>query len=201
MTSQLESMPEVDAYVDALLAPAAPVAAPAPSTATAPLPATTLAARSPVSVAAVPEPVAIDLPIGRWLRVSVDQDHYAFELLRVQEVARMLPIVAMRGTSEAMLGVANLRGAIVPVVDLGRWLNAGEVRPDERTRIVVIERNDELLGVLVSAVDDVVTLQGEVERVAAIGGQARRAIDRAFIGIARPNHAPTVLLDANAFFG
>jgi purine-binding chemotaxis protein CheW len=139
---------------------------------------------------------------GRWLRVTVDGDHYALELLRVQEVARVAPIVALRGAAPAVLGAMNLRGRIVPVFDLGRWLGAGEVQPDERARVVVIERHDELIGLLVSAVDDVTSLDADaVEIPFDASRRQRRNIDRAFLGIARPADVPTVLLDAAAFFG
>jgi len=143
---------------------------------------------------------ATTAPTGRWLRMTVDSDHYAVELLRVQEVTRMSPIVAVRGAAPAVLGAMNLRGRIVPVFDLGRWLGAGEVAPDERARIVVVERSDELIGLLVTAVDDVFPLvDGAVEDFRVPGPQ-RRNIDRAFLGIARPGNMPTVLLDARALF-
>ena len=139
-------------------------------------------------------------PTGRWLRMTVDSDHYAVELLRVQEVTRVSPIVAVRGARPAVLGAMNLRGRIVPVFDLGRWLGAGEVDPDERARIVVVERNDELIGLLVSAVDDVFPLVESAVEEFRVPGPQRRNIDRAFLGIARPGNTPTVLLDARALF-
>ena len=132
----------------------------------------------------------------RWLRVNVGNDSYALELLRVQEVVRLAPIVALRGAARAVLGVMNLRGRIVPVVDLGLWLDAGQVHGDERSRIVVVERDDEMIGVLVSAVEDVVTL-GRERIEPPLASSAAGAI----VGIARVGATPTVLLDANALFG
>jgi purine-binding chemotaxis protein CheW len=168
-------------------------------------PATAAAARLAVAIAdaTAPEPPASSTAAkpARWLRVSIEHDRYAVELLRVQEVVRMAPIVAMRGAAVAVLGVMNLRGRIVPVYDLGLWLGAGEVRPDDRARIVVVEHDDELLGVLVSSVDDVVTLADDgIEPPYDTGPRKRRAADRAIRGIARPGGLPTVLLDANALF-
>lgn len=131
----------------------------------------------------------------RWLRVRVDADSYAFELLRVQEVVRLAPIVAMRGASHAVLGVMNLRGRIVPVFDLGLWLDVGAVRADEHSRIVVIERNDELIGVLVTMVEDVVSLEREHVEPPLPGADPGPTL-----GVARVTAAPTVLLDADALF-
>jgi chemotaxis signal transduction protein len=132
----------------------------------------------------------------RWLRANIGRDSYALELLRVQEVLRPSPIVAMRGAAPAVLGVMNLRGRVVPVFDLGVWLGTGRVQPDERSRIVVVERNDELIGALVSAVEDVVTL-GRDRVEPPLSGSDPGAI----VGIARVGNVPTVLLDANALFG
>lgn len=132
----------------------------------------------------------------RWLRVAVGEDSYAIELLRVQEVGRTAPIVAMRGAAPSVLGAMNLRGRIVPVFDLGLWLGTGRVSPDERARIVVVERDNELIGALVSAVDDVVTLGPD-----RIEPPLMASPSRAIVGVARVVAKPTVLLDANALFG
>lgn len=147
----------------------------------------------------VAQPPARTSPVpasNRWLRVTVRSGSYALELLRVQEVVRVTPIVAMRGASRAVLGVMNLRGRIVPVFDLGLWLGTACVEPDERSRIVVVERGDELIGVLVTLVEDVVTLtQNRIEP--PLPGSARGSI----VGIARVGPVPTVLLDAGTLFG
>lgn len=132
----------------------------------------------------------------RWLRVKVGEDSYALELLRVQEVVRLSPIVALRGAAHELVGVMNLRGRILPVVDLGLWLDAGCVQPDERSRIVVVERDDEMIGMLVSAVEDIVTLGRE-----RIEPPLASSDPGAIVGIARVGAAPTVLLDAIALFG
>lgn len=133
---------------------------------------------------------------SRWLRVGVGADHYALELLRVQEVVRVAPIIAMRGTHASVLGVMNLRGRIVPVLDLGRWLDSPAVSVQPDSRIVVIERDDELIGVLVTQVEDVTPL-GREQVEPPLAGAAG-----VIVGIARAGRAPpVVLLDAGALFG
>lgn len=134
-------------------------------------------------------------PVPRWLRVRVGQASYALELLRVQEVVRLMPIVAMRGADAAVLGVMNLRGRIVPVFDLGLWLGTGRVDPREQSRIVVVERDDELIGLLVTAVDDVVTLGRDRIEPPLPGDH-----DGVVLGVARVGEVPTVLFDAHALY-
>lgn len=133
---------------------------------------------------------------NRWLRVGVGRDSYAFELLRVQEVVRVAPVVPMRGAGHAVLGVMNLRGRIVPVFDLGLWLDVGAVHADDRSRVVVIERDDELIGVLVTLVEDVVSLDREHVEPPLAGTDPGPTL-----GVARISASPTVLLDADALFG
>ncbi|MHB8912818.1 MAG: chemotaxis protein CheW [Lysobacter sp.] len=162
---------------------------------TAPPPVAALTIATPTATAHAP-PTSAMATSHRWLRVAVGNDSYALELLRVQEVVRLAPIVALRGAARAVLGVMNLRGRIVPVLDLGLWLDAGCVHGDERSRIVVIERDDEMIGVLVSAVEDVVTLGRERIEPPLASSDAG-----AIVGIARVGATPTVLLDANALFG
>ncbi|MFN7136915.1 MAG: chemotaxis protein CheW [Thermomonas sp.] len=174
---------------------------PEPGTASEPEPQPTLQP-APAAVPyspplAVPSVRAAPPPIGqRWLRVAIGDDRYAVELLRVQEVVRLAPIIAVRGAPPSLLGVMNLRGRVVPVHDLGRWLRRQPAEIDERSRIVVLEHHDELAGLLVSAVTDVVTLDAR-----QIEPPAASLRDRTSMGIARtPGAPPTVLLDATAVF-
>lgn len=215
----------VDAYLDELLAPpvreaVAPGGAPEERSAAAVKPAgpahpvagdLPAPAHSPAKAASAPTasgPVASaeqdappaaratsNAPGNRWLRAALGKDRYAFELLRVQEVVRISPIIALRGTAAAMLGLMNLRGRVVPVFDLARWLGTGRVEPDEHARIIVVERDDELIGVLVSAVDDVVTLSREHIEPPLSGTDAG-----GMVGVARMGSLPTVLLDADVLF-
>lgn len=184
------------------IAPAAPLPAPLPAppgaTPAAAAPALATPAARPAKSPADAAPPAIT-PISsssRWLRVIVDRASYALELLRVQEVVRVVPIVPMRGTPPAVLGAMNLRGRIVPVFDLGLWLRTGSVAVGEQSRIVVVERNDELIGLLVDAVEDVVTL-GRDRIEPPLPGNAPGMV----LGVARVGATPTVLFDAYALYG
>lgn len=168
-------------------------ALPQPATAVDAAPPPVLRAQAPA--AGEPPPSAVP-SASRWLRVVVGSDSYALELLRVQEVVRLVPIVPMRGALPAILGVMNLRGRIVPVFDLGMWLRIGRVEASEQSRIVVVERDDELIGVLVSAVEDVVTL-GRDRIEPPLPGNAPGVI----LGVARVGAVPTVLFDAYALYG
>ena len=203
-TAAAEAEAEADVETEAAPEPGTD-SAPEPQSALQPAPAADAAPAADGQAAPVPysPPLAVPSvraappPIGqRWLRVAIGDDRYAVELLRVQEVVRLAPIIAVRGAPPSLLGVMNLRGRVVPVHDLGRWLRRQPAEVDERSRIVVLEHHDELAGLLVSAVTDVVTLDAR-----QIEPPAASLRDRTSMGIARtPGAPPTVLLDATAVF-
>lgn len=202
LLAELDSDP---LFAAAMAAPATPAPPPPkPALPPKPAPASPRAMMPPADPRSGLRPIEVTPPAlthsvtttHRWLRVAVGEDSYAVELLRVQEVGRTVPIVAMRGAAPSVLGAMNLRGRIVPVFDLGLWLGTGRVTPDERARIVVVERDNELIGALVTAVDDVVTLGPD-----RIEPPLMASPSRAIVGVARVVAKPTVLLDANALFG
>lgn len=181
-------------------APAAPAAPARPQPARAPRPANAL----PRHVQALFRPADADHPqaplhaaerSSRWLRLRCGEQAYALELLKVQEVVLPTPLLRLRGTSRSMLGIMNLRGLVVPVLDLGLYLGASPVDLDPHTRVVVLEENGETMGLRVSAVEDVTTLvDQQIEppdntRLCKISNQF-------FRGVARLGQRPMILLDA-----
>ncbi len=132
----------------------------------------------------------------RWLRLRCGAQPYALELLKVQEVVLPVPLLPLRGTPPATLGIMNLRGQVVPVIDLGIRLGGVPVEDDALTRIVVLEEDGEALGLKVSAVEDVANLtDSQIEppdtaRICQISNDL-------FRGVARLGSRPMILLDAS----
>ncbi|KOQ77466.1 chemotaxis protein CheW [Stenotrophomonas maltophilia] len=133
--------------------------------------------------------------ISSWLRLRCGTQAYALELLKVQEVVLPVPLLPLRGTAPAMLGIMNLRGQVVPVMDLGLHLGAAAAEDDAQTRIVVLEEDGETIGLRVSAVEDVANLtDSQIEppdtaRICQISNDL-------FRGVARVSQRPMILLDA-----
>ena len=137
---------------------------------------------------------------SRWLRLRCGGQAYALELLKVQEVVLPVPLLPLRGTAPAMLGIMNLRGQVVPVLDLGVHLGGASATEDAQTRIVVLEENGEIMGLRVSAVDDVTNLSDsqieppDTARICRISNDI-------FRGVARLQQQPMILLDATRLLG
>ncbi len=132
---------------------------------------------------------------SRWLRLRCGAQAYALELLKVQEVVLPVPLLPLRGTAPAMLGIMNLRGQVVPVMDLGIHLGGAPAEEDAQTRIVVLEENGEIMGLRVTAVEDVTNLSDsqieppDTARICRISNDI-------FRGVARLHQQPMILLDA-----
>ena len=203
---------EFEALLDELHGGAAPtsrVAPPPVPPTTPPAPAPTVAPAAPRALAPLPAtPYLLATPPDtgerrraterktRWLRLRCDQQHYALELLKVQEVVRPATLLPLRGAAPHMLGVMNLRGQVVPVIDLGLYLGRRAVEVDATTRIVVLEEHGEILGLRVTAVEDVANLtdqQIESPDNARVG----RMSNPLFRGVARLNECAVILLDAS----
>ncbi|MCC4620787.1 chemotaxis protein CheW [Xanthomonas cassavae CFBP 4642] len=131
----------------------------------------------------------------RWLRLRCGEQTYALELLKVQEVVLPVPLLPLRGTPSAMLGIMNLRGQVVPVIDLGIHLGSSPVDMDLQTRVVVLEENGETMGLRVSAVEDVTSLTDQ-QIEPPDNARLCRISNNLFRGVARLGHQPMILLDA-----
>ncbi|MBD8524717.1 chemotaxis protein CheW [Pseudomarimonas arenosa] len=202
---------EFEAMLDALsgqapVAPASPSAPPAPAAPAPAAPPATAVAAAPAPGRALSEltgPLQAEPPerrrraedkVSSWLRFNVDRQCFAVEVLKVQEVLRVPTIMPVRGTGDAMLGVMNLRGQIVPVMDTGVRLGFGAVEVSEASRVIVLEETGEALGLLVSAVADVINISDlKVERISGTPSLVNSEVVR---GISRREGAIIILLDA-----
>lgn len=188
--------------------PAAPIA---PAYAPSPAAARSTSHAAPRYVAPAPLPLGQQHDRGhqhrraserttRWLRMRCDEQHYALELLKVQEVVRPGTLLPLRGSPRHMLGVMNLRGQVVPVLDLGVYLDRPAIVPDGATRIVVLEENGEVLGLRVTAVEDVTNLTDQ-QIEPPDNSRMCRLTSQLFRGVARLGGRAVVLLDASQLLG
>jgi purine-binding chemotaxis protein CheW len=99
---------------------------------------------------------------GQYLTFQLGDELFAFDVLRTNEVLEVSQITRIPGANDAMIGVINLRGSVVPVIDLRKRLNMPERERTIDTSIIIIdtEYGDEkvILGVLVDAAKQVIML-------------------------------------------
>lgn len=109
-------------------------------------------------------------PVIQWVTFKLAGETYGVNVMQVQEVLRYTEIAAVPGASYYTLGIINLRGKVVTVLDTRTRFGLPQVDPTEHTRIVIIETATHVVGILVDSVAEVVYLrQSEIDSSPNVG--------------------------------
>lgn len=83
---------------------------------------------------------------------------FGIDIMAIREIRAWSPTTPLPNVPEHVCGVVNLRGVVLPVLDLRRRLGWGETDPSSRHVIIVVNVGDQLQGIIVDAVNDIVTV-------------------------------------------
>ena len=109
-------------------------------------------------------------PMLQWVTFRLEGETYGINVMQVQEVLRYTEIAAVPGAPAYVLGIINLRGNVVTVIDTRHRFGLTTAEVSEQTRIVIIEADSHVVGILVDAVAEVVYLrQSEIETAPNVG--------------------------------
>jgi purine-binding chemotaxis protein CheW len=89
---------------------------------------------------------------------KIGNEEFGVDILRVQEINRMLQITTVPNTNTFIEGVINLRGKVIPVVDLRAKFGISKKEHDKNTRIVVVELSNKTVGFIVDEVSEVLRI-------------------------------------------
>ncbi|REL38698.1 chemotaxis protein CheW [Rhodohalobacter sp. SW132] len=118
----------------------------------------------------VAEEKVIRVEGGKFLSFFLGKEEYAIEILKVQEIIGLMAITPVPRMPAYIKGVLNLRGKIVPVMDLRTRFGLNEIEHTEETCIIVVQENQYLMGVIVDKVSEVADIDGEqIEEVPTLG--------------------------------
>src|SRR5450631_4639032 len=92
------------------------------------------------------------------LTFTLGREEYGIDILKVQEIRGYDAVTAIANTPAFIKGVINLRGIIVPIVDLRIKFNLGNVSYNELTVVIILNLGTRVVGVVVDSVSDVLTL-------------------------------------------
>lgn len=129
----------------------------------------------------------------QFLSFHLNQEEYAIDILRVQEIKGYSTITGVPNTPGYIKGVMNLRGTIVPVVDLRARFAMPESQYDKFTVIIVVTVGSKVLGLVVDAVSDVLNIAGrDMQPTPDLGS----GVDTSFLtGMARCADRLILMLD------
>ncbi|WP_416548785.1 chemotaxis protein CheW [Limnohabitans sp. DCL3] len=135
---------------------------------------------------------------GKYLTFVLDREHYGLPVLKVREIMRLCPITPVPRMPAFIQGVMNLRGKIIPVIDLRERFGLPQVAVSERVCVVVVqftplEGGQQWMGMVVDAVEDVSQFNlADLELPPDFGGE----LDTRFImGLAKSKDKVITLLD------
>ncbi len=124
------------------------------------------------------------------------EEEFGADILMVQEIIRMQPITRVPNTPHFVEGVINLRGKVIPIVDLRKRLNVGETKNTRKTRIIVVDVEGKITGFIVDSVSQVLRIpKNTIEPAPSI---VVAEIDSEYItGVSKLDDRLLILLDFN----
>lgn len=134
----------------------------------------------------------------QWVTFRLRDESYGIKLTQVREVLRIPDIAPVPGSPDDILGIINLRGNVVTVVDTRKRLDLPHKNPDNASRIVVIEAEDnQMIGILVDSVSDVVDFpNSQIEILPSTGNEES---SKYIQGVISHNGEFLILVDINQF--
>ncbi|NDP57756.1 MAG: chemotaxis protein CheW [Oxalobacteraceae bacterium] len=98
---------------------------------------------------------------NEFLAFTLGKEEYGIDILKVQEIRGYEAVTRIANAPEFVKGVVNLRGIIVPIVDMRIKFNLGEPTYDQFTVVIILNIGGRVMGMVVDSVSDVITLSAE----------------------------------------
>ena len=134
---------------------------------------------------------------GKYLTFSLGDESYGIGILMVKEIIGLMPITSIPRAPEYLKGVINLRGKVIPVIDLRLKFSMSSIPYSVRTCIIVIETETDsgtvLNGIVVDAVSEVLNIsKDEIEETPDFGSKLNTVY---ILGMAKKESGIKILLD------
>lgn len=134
-----------------------------------------------------------DDPILQWVTFRLENETYGINVMQVREVLRYSEIAPVPGAPSYVIGIINLRGNVVTVVDTRERFGLPTTEITDNTRIVILETENQVVGILVDAVAEVVYLrQSEIEVAPNVGNEDNA---RYIQGVSHKNDELLILIE------
>ncbi|HSG51605.1 MAG TPA: chemotaxis protein CheW [Rheinheimera sp.] len=131
----------------------------------------------------------------QWVTFKLQEETYGINVMQVQEVLRYTEIAPVPGSPDYVLGIINLRGNVVTVIDTRSRFGLEPAEVTENSRIVIIEAEKQVIGILVDSVAEVVYLKSsEIDTAPNVGtDESARFIQ----GVSNRDGELLILVDLN----
>jgi len=100
-----------------------------------------------------------DSALFEFISLVAGQQSFCIELNRIREIRRWEPVTMLPHSPAFVLGVVNLRGAVIPIIDLAGKLGFPPLQPTKRNVIIITNFGDQVIGLLVESVSEILTVK------------------------------------------
>jgi purine-binding chemotaxis protein CheW len=140
---------------------------------------------------------------GKYLTFTLGNEEYGVPVLKVREIIKVMDITQVPQVPEHVLGVINLRGKVIPVIDLRRKFGFPPLEYTERTCIIVADVDlapaRVMMGIVVDSVSEVLNVtDAEIDETPDFGGQS---VTDYLLGLAKVKGTVKILLDLDRVLG
>lgn len=136
---------------------------------------------------------------GKYLTFVLDQEAYGLEILSVREIIGLMNITSVPQTPRHVKGVINLRGKVIPVIDLRLKFAMSEAEQTEETCIIVVQVGRLEIGILVDKVSEVINIaSADIENTPSFGTDVNTDF---ILGMGKANGKIITLLDIRKVLG
>ena len=137
--------------------------------------------------------VAIDDNMTQWGTFRLGDEIYGVNVMQIREVLRYTEITPVPGAPYFVLGIINLRGNVVTVIDTRIRFGLPVAEVDNNTRIVIVEVDKQVIGMLVDSVAEVTYLkESEIEKAPSVGNEET---SKFITGVCNKNDELLILID------
>jgi purine-binding chemotaxis protein CheW len=97
-----------------------------------------------------------DDPVLQWVTFQLEDETYGIDVMVVREVLKYQDIAPVPGAPDYVMGIINIRGTVISVINTRLRFGLSEKEPEENTRIVILEIGQHIIGIVVDSVAEVV---------------------------------------------
>ncbi|MCA1927669.1 MAG: chemotaxis protein CheW [Calditerrivibrio sp.] len=136
--------------------------------------------------------------VQQYVSFNMDSEKYAVDIMFIEEIIRLVEITQVPRAPEFVEGIINIRGKVIPVVDMKKKLGLGSISPDINTRIIITNIKGKKVGFLVDSVNEVLRVDDSVIDDAPA---VTMNLDSSYIkGVAKTDKGLFIVLDISKVF-
>ena len=144
------------------------------------------------------EDTPVESSTQQFLTFKLGDENYGLDIMRVMEIRGWIEATRLPNTPEFILGVINLRGSVVPILDMGQRFGMGEAVLTTQSVVIILHAKERTLGVLVDSVSDILDVKSSDIKVAP---PMSSQIDDAYLsGLVAVGDSMVVLLNSDKMF-